>query len=314
MSDPKVLINIVLYNPDKNKVLELIRICSHYEQAKILLFENAPGMSSLEYIDSEKIILYKSEKNVGVAGAHYYACKMAEGENFDFVLFLDQDSLLSTAFINNMVSGFYHLQKLYPRLCATGPVWCDPRLYAWQQTEKLRNSLKNKLKFKLKIRLKKIIKWRREKLYNLLMQDHLLISSGMLIWVPTLKKIGYPNKEYFIDLVDIEWCLRALAKNYQVEILKTVQMQHTIGEFKTLKNSFIQYKNPMRYYYSIRNSFFLFREKQFPLSFRLFILISNIMEMKKIPFVPKSMESLRAAWRGIIDGIFKKPISIECRK
>jgi hypothetical protein len=30
------------------------------------------------------------------------------------------------------------------------------------------------------------------------------------------------------------------------------------------------------------------------------------MEIKKIPFVPKSFESLRAAWHGIVDGVLLK--------
>lgn len=304
MSEPRVLINIVLYNPDKDKILELIRICSGYKLAIILLFDNTCCEQSLKYIVSEKVILYKSVKNVGVAGAHHYACIMAETENFDFVLFLDQDSQLPVDFINQMISGFFNLKTLYPRLCAIGPSWKDPRIFNWYEKKLVKNNLKTKIKKKLKVILK-VNQWR-EKIHNLLRLDHIIISSGMLVWVPTLKEIGYPKKEYFIDLVDIEWCLRALFKNYQIEILRTIQMQHTIGEFKCSKTSFLQYQNPMRYYYSIRNSFYLFRENQFPIIFRLFILTHNIMEIKKIPFVPKTFEALRAAWQGIVDGILLK--------
>lgn len=276
MSKPSILINILLYYPDKNKILELIRICLNYEQVKNLLFDNAPSTQSLEFICSEKIILYKSTKNVGVAGAHYYACKMAEAENFNFLLFLDQDSQLPPDFILHMILGFYQLQKLYPRLCAIGPSWKDPRILNWDHQKVIKENFKTKVKIQLKAFLK--IRQQKEKIHNLLRLDHILISSGMLIWMPTLKKIGYPKKEYFIDLVDIEWFLRALSKNYQIEILKTVQMRHAIGEFKASKKNFLLYQNPTRYYYSIRNSFYLFRENQFPFSFRLFILIRNIME------------------------------------
>jgi rhamnosyltransferase len=302
MFQPTLLINIVLYNPDKDNLLELLRICLTYESVKILLFDNSAYPQNSESMHSEKIIFYKSSENVGVAGAHYYACKLAEVENFDFVLFLDQDSQLPDDFINRMILGFYRLQKSKPRLCAVGPLWKDPRFYAWKKKDSLRNGLKNKLRTKIK----KIIKWRKEKINKLLLANHVLISSGMLILVPTLKRIGYPKKEYFIDLVDIEWCLRALSKNFQIEQVKNVKMQHTIGQFKSSKTRFLQYQNPIRYYYSIRNSFYLFREKKFPISFRLFILIRNIVEMKKIPFVPESKKSLLAAISGIRDGIFMK--------
>ncbi|WP_342220633.1 hypothetical protein [Rickettsiella endosymbiont of Miltochrista miniata] len=36
-----MLINVELYNPKKDKVLELIRICTEYKSAKILLFDNS---------------------------------------------------------------------------------------------------------------------------------------------------------------------------------------------------------------------------------------------------------------------------------
>ena len=71
MSEPRILINIVLYNPDPKKILELIRICSDYRFSKILLFDNTPVTQSLDILLSEKIILFKSTENVGIAGAHY---------------------------------------------------------------------------------------------------------------------------------------------------------------------------------------------------------------------------------------------------
>lgn len=299
MSDATVLINIVLYYPDKDKVLELIRVCSEYTSAKILLFDNASAdLQSFEFTLTEQIVLFKSRKNVGVAGAHHYACKMAERENYDFVLFLDQDTHLPDQFINNIIVEFYQLQKLYSRLIAVGPTWIDPRTYDWYQERREKISLRNILRNLLKVTEKK------KKIHSLLRLDNIIISSGMLIWVTFLKEIGYPEKNYFIDLVDIEWCLRALSKNYHIQMLKSIKIQHTIGEIKQKKNSILHYQKPLRYYYSIRNSFLLFREKQYPLNFRIFILIRNILEIKKIPFVPESKKSLIAAFHGLKDGLY----------
>ncbi|MGC1853821.1 MAG: glycosyltransferase [Candidatus Aquirickettsiella sp.] len=294
MSDPTVLINIVLFNPDKNKTLELIRVCLYYKFAKILLFDNARSWLCMESINTEQIVLFQSPKNVGVAGAHHYACKMAERENFNFVLFLDQDTQLPENFINDMVIGFYQLKKYYPCLSAIGPSWQDPRIDNYGE-----NNLK-----------KKLFSQKKEKILNLLGVNNTIISSGMLILVSALNKIGYPKKEYFIDLVDIEWCLRARSKNFQIKKLNHIQIQHDLGEVKITKNKILNYQKPMRYYYSIRNSLVLFREKQFPFRFRLYILIKNLKEMQKIPFVPESRESLFAALSGIKDGILLRKDSL----
>jgi rhamnosyltransferase len=285
MSKPAVLINIVLYHPDKDKIWNLISICSQYEKTKILLFDNSEDSQSFEIDNNKNIFLIKSPKNVGVGGAHYTACKMAEAENFDFVLFLDQDSQLPVDFISNMISGFYRLKKLHANLCAIGPTWNDPEL-----GQSLTRALKDKLRSLLKAP-------------NL---KHVLISSGMLIWVPTLKYIGYPKKEYFIDLVDTEWCLRALYKKYEIVMLPNVHMLHRIGEVKKIRKLLFQYAKPIRYYYSLRNSLFLFHEKNISLSSKLFILIGNLFKLRKIVFSPAPIESLAAAYQGLKDGFLLK--------
>jgi rhamnosyltransferase len=285
MSKPAVLINIVLYHPDKKNILDLVDVCSQYEKAKILLFDNSENQQSLDLSNAHNLVLVQSPKNIGVGGAHYTACKMAEAENFDFVLFLDQDSQLPSGFVNDMLSGFYRLQKSNPRLCAIGPSWSDPEL-ARQFTRKLKDKLRILLKAP-----------------NL---KHVLISSGMLVYVPTLKYIGYPKKEYFIDLVDTEWCLRALYKNYQILMLPDLHMLHRIGEVKKFGKLLFQYEKPIRYYYSLRNSLFLFHEKNIALSCKIFILIGNLFKLRKIVFSSVPMESLIAAGRGIKDGFLLK--------
>src|ERR1700685_761173 len=145
MSRPSVLVNIVLYNPDKNKIVDLINICSQYQNAKIFLFDNTENSEPLELDHAKPIILFQSPQNAGVGGVHYRACQMAEKEKFDFVLFLDQDSQLPLGFISDMVSGFYQLRKLYPRLCAIGPTWSDPEL-GRQRIRKLKDKLRALLK------------------------------------------------------------------------------------------------------------------------------------------------------------------------
>lgn len=282
MSQPTVLINIVLYQPDKEKLLDLIKICSQYNKIKILLFDNSE--SPLFKFDlNENIILFQSWKNVGIGGAHYAACKMAETENFDFILFLDQDSQLPSSFLEDMLAGFFSLKKIYPRLCAIGPSWRDPE---FKKSRVLKDKLRNLLKAP-----------------NL---NQVIISSGMLIWVPTIKDIGYPKKEYFIDLVDTEWCLRALYKKYEIFKLSHVFMLHRIGEIKKLRQFSFQYEHPIRYYYSIRNSLFLFHEKNILLTHKILILVGNLFKLRKIIFSPWPLKSFIAACRGLKDGFFMK--------
>ena len=58
----------------------------------------------------------------------------------------------------------------------------------------------------------------------------LLISSGSLISVETLKVVGLMRDYYFIDYVDTEWCLRAEYLGYKNFVSAQAVMRHTIGD------------------------------------------------------------------------------------
>ena len=279
MEKTKLLVVIVLYYPSEKQILDLINVCSQYKYLKILLFDNTPINYPLNIEFSNKIIYFKSKKNVGTGGAHYYTSQIAVRKRFDFILFLDQDSFLPINFISSMLFYFHYFQRIYPRLAAIGPTWSDYR------------------------RLKK------KKKINLVSQSvTMLISSGMLVLVSALQDIGYPKKEYFIDHVDTEWCFRAVSKNYSLVQVVEVQIKHALGEIKSLGKWCFQYHKPTRYYYSIRNSFFIFKEKWIPFSSRLYILVRNLLQIIKIPFLPQPLSTCYAVWHSLKDGIrLKKP-------
>ncbi|MDQ8039791.1 MAG: glycosyltransferase [Rickettsiella sp.] len=277
MENYKLIVVIVLYYPCEKQLLDLISICRKYFYLKILFFDNTPICYPLNIKFSNKIIYFKSKKIVGIGGAHYYAAQMAVKEKFDFIIFLDQDSYLPNSFIQDMLAEFKKFKKIYPHLAAIGPNWHDYRRPKKNKKEDLNKPVT------------------------------MLISSGTLIAVSAMQDIGFPKKEYFIDHIDTEWCFRAINKGYDLVKVSNVSMAHEIGEVKTVGRWFLQYHKPNRYYYCIRNSFFIFSEKWIPLSSRIYILVRNLFEIIKIPFLPKPLSTCYAVWQGLKDGIrFKK--------
>ncbi len=302
MEGPNILAVIVLYHPDEKQLLSLLKVCTESSNVHILLFDNAQIFNSLKRQIPCFINYFQSPENVGIGGAHYYACQMAVDKKFDFVLLLDQDSQLPDNFVDNMIVGFYQVQKYYPRLAAVGPSRSDPRL-TLPKKNKWRSKLEKNVQLKALIDL-----WRLKTL---------LISSGMLIQVSALETIGFPKKEYFIDLVDTEWCLRAHAKTFQLARLEDVWMSHTIGNVKKVGRFNLNYQSPFRYYYTMRNSLLLFSEKQISFSFRMVILLRNLLEIRKLPFVPEPLASFSAVWRGLKEGVrqyVNKTIINGCRR
>ena len=56
-----------------------------------------------------------------------------------------------------------------------------------------------------------------------------MITSGSLLSLPAYKVIGAFREEFFIDCVDLEYCLRARAHGFRVIMACKPLMEHSIG-------------------------------------------------------------------------------------
>ncbi|MET3232965.1 UNVERIFIED_ORG: rhamnosyltransferase [Burkholderia sp. 1263] len=97
-----------------------------------------------------------------------------------------------------------------------------------------------------------------------------LITSGALISLAAITKVGPMDEDLFIDYVDIEWGLRAKAKGYQSYGAYDVTMTHTIGE-KALEVATVRLAvhKPIRRYYYYRNALLLCRRPYISLSWKV---------------------------------------------
>ena len=92
-----------------------------------------------------------------------------------------------------------------------------------------------------------------------------LITSGSLLNLTHFEAIGRFDEHLFIDLVDIDYCIRARAAGLQLVRFNNVFLQHNLGHtvrrasIKTafLKKKLKQVHNPLRCYYIFRNMLYL---------------------------------------------------------
>ena len=111
--------------------------------------------------------------------------------------------------------------------------------------------------------------WRRKTLRRDLQADH-LITSCMLFDLSVYQTVGPFNENFFIDLVDIEWCLRARSKGYTLHVSPTVTMRQSIGiNTKKFGDRSVYVHHPDRNFFQIRNALWLIRHAPMPFSRRL---------------------------------------------
>lgn len=76
-----------------------------------------------------------------------------------------------------------------------------------------------------------------------------------------VEKIGLPRADFFMDIVDQEYCIRARSRGYKIAVITSARLAHEIGN--TRKINLLGYKRlwlnqpPWREYYIGRNLTFL---------------------------------------------------------
>ena len=213
-----ISIGFVLYNPEKDFYdrVELL-ITSGY---KIYIFDNSPEYTKRD-VRLQKLFYelnyYTLDKNMGLGVGISSVCYNAFIDSFEALLFFDQDTKFNIETLD-YVSRFFVDNK------------DDFNLYAAIQFSNKFNSsdiLVNKFKIE---------------------ERRLLISSGSLFNLKNLNKINWHNKNYFVDGVDYEFCLRAHSKGYLLgEIVSTPGFDHITGQ-EDKEYSFLRSKLFLRAY------------------------------------------------------------------
>jgi rhamnosyltransferase len=85
-----------------------------------------------------------------------------------------------------------------------------------------------------------------------------LIAAGTLISMQAFERVGPMNEAYFVDQVDVEWCLRAAAAGLGVYCVPQARLDHAIGDevvsFWMFGRRQLAVHSPMRDYFYFRNS------------------------------------------------------------
>jgi len=139
--------------------------------------------------------------------------------------------------------------------------------------------------------------------------DSFVVTSGTLLRMQAQKECGYYCEYFFIDALDMEYCLRLLSHGWKIKVVDDSFMNHKLGSmiekyipfFK--KRIHVTEYNPMRIYYIYRNTTITisYYKSKFPVSCKkfkksLFFLIIKILLYEKNKFA-----KLKMALRGFLD-------------
>lgn len=285
---------IVAYHPDPVEFthvvksalcqVDLLVIVNNSESPLAELHQETLGKTSRDHLS-----IIENGDNLGIAKALNIGFEYLKQGGCSHFLMLDHDSLIPEGMVAKLTTAYISLSQNHP-VAAVGPAYFNARL----------NKFAPFIKYG---------KWSLEKIAvtsnSSIVETHFLISSGSIISLDALNRIGLMEEDLFIDYVDTEWCLRAISNGYQLYGVSDVVMAHSLGDKPlVLFGRPFPMHSPLRHYYLARNSIVLLKRHYIAASWRIIILwrmTRSFIFYALIP--PNRLQHLKMMAKGLVDGI-----------
>jgi GT2 family glycosyltransferase len=270
------------------------------ENFKIIVVDNASTDSSLDQlkVGFPEVVFLENTENKGFAGGNNVGIDFAIKEGFEYVMLLNNDTIVEPGFLTPLLRFFQSQQK-----CQVGMV--QPLI---------------------KFMHDKTTIWSAGGLFNKWLGISHTIGNGKtelprdiqeLDWVtgcctimPTIaiREVGALNENYFAYFEDVDWALRMGSRGYRHFIVPEALIYHEAGASSTTakQEGTLQ---PIVFYYLSRNQFFQLKQHvKFPLSIIAWVYhLSKFLGWMGYFLLRNRPSKLRALWFGIRDGIMLHP-------
>lgn len=284
---------IVTYHPNVAHLEKMIMALLHQVDRLLIIDNHSQAFNAVELTtQSPKIEFVLNTHNVGLATAYNQACAIAKAQGFSHIILFDQDSLPAM----NMVQVLYaEIRKYNSKELVVAAVGSKYRDIKGQAISPF-------------VRIKGYHLERVDCNENEVVDVDHLISSGSLIDLRALERIGYFTDQLFIDYVDTEWCLRARRHGLRILGVGNAFMDHSIGEeFLNVMGRKLPMHTPLRLQYQFRNQIWLIKQPWVGWRWRIIDSIRCIkLIIVYIFFAPKKINNLTAIAKGILHGITNK--------
>lgn len=279
---------IVTYHPSADMVENMTNILSQVQG--MVVVDNGSSADELILLRASSqntgFHLIENGENRGIAEALNQGVRWAKDKDYPWVILFDQDSKITDGFISQMFAT-WEAHPNRERVASVHPKYIDP--FTGIEPSVARASDGGPI---------------------------ISLTSGALMPTWILDEIGTFASEFFIDLVDIEYCLRIRAASYLIADSRQAILLHTAGHPR--KRSFLgfsfqpTYHSATRHYYISRNRIAVYRKYflKFP-RWTLYLLYLEIRELAKSILAEqdrglKFRNFLLGTWDGLVGHMGKR--------
>jgi rhamnosyltransferase len=279
---------IVLYNPDKDRLIKVVESTNSMVD-NIVIVNNGCSSDTEDYLqhilsDNPKVNCIPLKENMGLAFGINQGIKWAINNGNSHVLILDHDTVPQNNMVEILLETLEHLDSVGEKVASVGASYFDPRSGLMHPFGKGDTSLEPHI------------------------QVRYLQSSGSLTPISVLKELGLMDDFLFIHHIDQEWCLRALSKGFKSFGVNTAVMEHIVGDNTSRvwlgRWQKVHLHSPQRHYFSIRNSIVMCKRSYIPLAWKAEDLARSIFMFLFFSLtISPRLEHAKMMTKGLIDGL-----------
>lgn len=283
---------IVLYNPDIQQLIKAISTLSHQVDA-VCLVDNS-SIDSGNYLKKlDKVVYFPLLNNTGIAHAQNVGLKYLIDNNFDYVIFSDQDSLACENIVDSLLATYQSLMHGGYNVGGVAPL--------------AYNSETGKPYLRPKLDIEKIAIEVGNQTHNVVRLNNIM-SSLSLYQLNLIEEVGGFDESLFIDIVESEWCWRATHQTGSLFFVdQNIRIDHMLGVNKKTPMGTISQSSAFRIYFQFRN--FLWCSK-LPYVPKIWVKYQGKKFLLKAFYYPlfcsPRLKYLWAIIKGIKDGMFGK--------
>lgn len=241
-----------------------------------------------DYLKNQRIRYINTGKNLGGAGGFEFGLTSAVNLSYEKFWLMDDDTIPTETAYEELVKSDEILHRDYGFLSSV-VLWKDDS-YCLMNRQKIKKPWYGKGNY----------------LSYALLPTYYATFVSFFITIETIKKIGFPIKEFFIWGDDVEYSTRIAKQNDCYIVLKSVVKHETLlNTGSSIEKD--SKERISRYYYAYRNEMYI--AKRDGIKGLIYQIIKIIYHLFKILFFSKNnrMKKIYILFKGTIKGIFFNP-------
>jgi len=264
-----------------------------YPNYKVVVVDNGSTDGTVESIKKHfpQVEVIVNSSNLGFAAGSNVGIKYALDKKADYVLLLNNDTLVAPDCIDNLVVQAYTLPDagiLTPKI-----VYAGKNAQIWSAGSRCHP---------LTLDAMSVSQCRSHKLQDCepRLVDY-IFGTAMLIRREVVERIGLFDESFFMYYEDMDFCLRARAAGYKLYYVPTAIVQHYVAA--STRNLI-----PVRYYHKAYSSVLFFRKHTqgmrwlIVIPYRLSSAICTVLRLIR----QGQLNAIRAYLQGLVNGLKKR--------